>query len=358
MTAASPRLLDRRYRITNVLGESIGERYYTARHVELDIPVRIVTMELPAGAESDPRHASAAHLWALTARATLLRHPSLARVRDCFRSRRTFSIVAELAQGETLAERIGRRGRLSLRETLTYGLQLCDLLAYVSREGAVLTPLRSIAPDSLVVQDDDRIVLTDLGTSHWLRPSDVAHRSARFPYMAPEVLAGGPVDGRADVYSVAAVLYAALAGEPPAPFGLGLLPLSTLAPLAPAALCETIERALDPDPSLRYARPEDFGRALGRSVRATMPGVAALARQPRRQAASTSTARLLVSDQQPRMAMNAVNAVEAQAGGWEGARRWPRVWAQELSRVTAPRPLRRTGGRALAAISSALRLGA
>lgn len=355
MDSVSPRLLDKRYRIMRTLYENSSERHFAAQHVELDIPVRIVTLAPPAGAAS-LRDPASARLWTLAARATTLRHPSLVRVRDCFRHRQAFAAVFEWVEGETLASRISRLGGISLRETLTYGLQLCDLLTYVAGEAAALTPLLSIAPDSLVVQDDDRIILTDLGAGRWLPTRNAFPAPNRFPYVAPEVLVGAPADARADVYSVAAVLYAALAGEPPAPFGMGLLPLSALAPLAPAALCDTLERALQPDPALRYATPEHFGRALGRSVRATMPAVAALARRPRRRPTDLTVARAL-APACPSPSPSPVDA-PAHSGDRAASRRWPHVWAQELSRVTAPRPLRRTGERALAAISSALRLGA
>lgn len=351
MDSVSSRLLDKRYRITNLLHEDATERHYAARHVELDIPVCIVTLSLPSSTRSQ-YDATASRLWALAARASALRHPSLVRVRDCFRYRRTFSVVAEWVAGETLAERIVRLGGISLRETLTYGLQLCDLLTYVAREGATISPLLSVAPDSLVVQHDDRIVLADLGAGRWLNEHCPFYSPDRLPFVAPEVLVGAQADARADIYSVAAVLYAALSGEPPAPFGMGLLPLSILTPLAPAALCDTLERALQPDPADRFATPEHFGRALGRSVRATMPGVAALAKQPRRGPTGVTVARALASSPLP---LEPAATASADEPGRAGRR--PHAWARDVSRVTAPRPLRRTGERALAAISSALRLG-
>lgn len=358
MDSASTRLLDKRYRITNTLCERDYERHYVGRHVELDIPVRIVTLDLPVDDSGAPHDGAVAHIWALAARATALRHPSLVRVRDCFRSRRTFSVVAEWVEGETLAARMKRRGRLSLRETLTYGLQLCDLLAYVARQGAALMPFLNITPDTLVVQDDDRIVLTDLGTIHWLHDRDTIQVPSQLPYIAPEVRTGASANSRANIYSVAAVLFTALAGQPPA-FGPEALPLSMLAPLAPAALCDTIERALDPDPYARYAGPEDFGGALGRSVHATLPAVAALAQQPQRQPTSITVAQALApaTHQLWKGTTFAAHALTS-PGRRENARHRLHARSQVPSRVMAPRQLRRTGERALAAISYALHLGA
>lgn len=356
MDPVSTRLLDRRYRITNVLTQHSHESHYAARHVELDIPVRIITLDLSACASPAPCDASITRLWAQAACAAGLRHPSLVRVRDCFRHRSAFSIVTEEVPGETLAVRLARQGGLSLRETLTYGLQLCDLLAYVAREGAALTPLRSITPESLVIQDDSHIVLTDLGIGGLMSKGVHVYAPSRLPYLAPEILMGAAADIRADVYSIAAVLYAALAGEAPAPFGLGLLPLCALAPLAPGALGDTLERALQPDPAARFASPDDFGRALGRSVRTTMPAVAALARQQRRRPTGHTVVRTI--NAAPTQEKHPSAPAPPHTTRRPHSKRWPRAWAHEISRIPASRPLRRTGERALAALSSALRLGA
>lgn len=357
MNSVSTHLLDHRYRITRTLIQRPHERQFAARHVVLGIRVHLVAVDLPARASTSPRDASVAHLWTLAARAAVLRHPSLVRVRDCFRHARTFSVVMEEVPGETLAARLARQGRLSLRETLTYGLQLCDLLSYLAQEGVALIPLLGITPESLVIQDDDRIVLTDLGIGRWANPRKSAYAPTSFPYRAPEVLMGAEANACACVYSLAAMLHTALAGQPPKPFGPSFLPFNALAPLAPTALGDTLEQALQPDPAARYASADEFGRALASSVRATMPAVAELARQPRR-----CPTRVTVTD--------ALGAAPAQEGCVSAAvapaqtsrpplgKRWTHIWVDELSRVSARHPLRRTSERALAAISSALRLGA
>lgn len=339
-----------------MLSQRPHERRFVARHVELDIRVHIISLDLPARASASPRDASVAHLWALAAHAAVLRHPSLVRVRDCFRHARTFSVVMDAVPGETLAARLARPGGLSLRETLTYGLQLCDLLAYLAREGAALIPFLSITPDSLVIQDDDRIVLTDLGIGRWAHPRESTYAPTRFAYQAPDVLMGAAADARASVYSLAAVLYTALAGQPPAPFGSSLLPLDALAPLVPAALGDTLKRALQPDPADRFATADEFGRALARSVRATMPAVAELARQPRRRPTNMMVAHAFGATP-ARAAHESADVESAQTLRQPSAKHWTQVWADELSRVSAGHPLRRTSERAFAAISSAFRLG-
>jgi hypothetical protein len=91
-------------------------------------------------------------------------------------------------------------------------------------------------------------------------------------YMAPEVLAGKPLDPRADLYSLGCVMFVLWAGRPPfggAPFErmrarLDREPpgLRTAAPHAPAAVEELVARLLDRSPARRPRRASDVAREL------------------------------------------------------------------------------------------------
>ena len=92
-------------------------------------------------------------------------------------------------------------------------------------------------------------------------------------YMPPEQAMGRPVDARADVYALGALLYHALSGEPPydgtdvQAILVELLteppvPLATRAPSAPSDLIGIVEKAMARDPADRYADARELARDL------------------------------------------------------------------------------------------------
>jgi serine/threonine-protein kinase len=104
-------------------------------------------------------------------------------------------------------------------------------------------------------------------TGHWIGTVD---------YCSPEQLGGGPIDARADVYSLGCVLYAALTGAPP--FHRGTVPATMAAQLhdppprpsesgAPREFDRVIARALAKDPDDRYPSAGDLGRAARAAAR-------------------------------------------------------------------------------------------
>ena len=93
-------------------------------------------------------------------------------------------------------------------------------------------------------------------------------------YMPPEQARGEPVDARADVYALGALLYHVLAGEAPYRRVTGSVidhvlagppePLATLAPAAPPDLLAIVEKAMSRDPEARYPGARSMAEDLRR----------------------------------------------------------------------------------------------
>lgn len=177
---------------------------------------------------------------------------------------------------------------VSRDEGLRRVVALCDALAFLHGEGVVHLDLK---PDNVFLTTDGRVVLMDFGlatrvTAGQGRESlDVAIRGAgTVLYISPEQLRGDPLDGRADLYALGAMLYEVSAGRPPfvGPYlsvAFGHLnappvPLSDLVPGAPAPLVKLVASLLQKQPWQRPGYAADVRRALVALVGepATPPG--------------------------------------------------------------------------------------
>src|SRR3954469_15962503 len=194
-----------------------------------------------------------------------LDHPGVVTMFDAGEDARARYLVSELVHGQTV-DRLSAEGLLSDRDVLRIGLALAGALEHAHSRGVVH---RDVKPQNVIVPDAPRSAaavakLADFGVAHLAgdepltRTGDVVGTLA---YMAPEQAAGRRVDERADLYSLALVLYEALAGHNPVRagspaatarrVGTGLPPLRKARRDLPAALCLALDRPLAPDPEAR-----------------------------------------------------------------------------------------------------------
>src|SRR6185312_7147282 len=124
-----------------------------------------------------------------------------------------------------------------------------------------------------------RALITDFGVAllRSLDPvrSDACRVFGTPHYMSPEQAMGDlDIDGRSDIYSLGVLGYYMLSGELPfdgATFESlaakhiadAHVPLETLAPSAPPALCAAIERCLEKDRAQRWRSGRELAKALG-----------------------------------------------------------------------------------------------
>ncbi len=183
----------------------------------------------------------------------------------------------ELLDGETLAERVERRGPLPLGEVAAMVRVLAGVLEAAHARGIVH---RDVKPSNVVLAD--RPVLLDFGVAKLLDdtnpPLTRSQTIVGSPMtMAPEQLRGGPIDARADVYGLGVVAYFALCGRLPFrhadPAILEALVLSGEPPpvgrqtSAPLAIDGVLRRALAKDPAARPASAAAFADELEHAAR-------------------------------------------------------------------------------------------
>jgi hypothetical protein len=145
--------------------------------------------------------------------AAALSHPGIVSVFDVGRCERGMFIVMEFVPGTTLAEVSTATSPLRASDVAAVGAQVATALAHAHARGVVH---RDISPRNVMITQHSRIKVLDFGIAGAARLSGVAAASAHgtVPYAAPEVLAGGPVDHRADLYSLGVMLRELLARLP------------------------------------------------------------------------------------------------------------------------------------------------
>lgn len=147
---------------------------------------------------------------------TKLDHPNIVRVRRYFPANDTAYIVMDYVEGESLAVFLKKRGTLTPTQWRPWMEALLDGLEHVHRHDYLH---RDIKPENIVIRAaDNQPVLVDFGAARPAAADKTQHLTAvHTPRYAPieqysTTSRQGPFT---DIYSLAAVSYRALAGEPP-----------------------------------------------------------------------------------------------------------------------------------------------
>jgi serine/threonine-protein kinase len=264
----SGRALDGRYELHAVIGEGTFGRVYRGRDRRLARPVAVKVIK-PWWAE-DPEWVRSFELEAqLLAR---VNDPGIVQIFDVGHAKEGLYYVAELVDGESLADRL-RRGPLSAAEARGIAEQLCRAL---TRAHAQRVIHRDIKPANVLISARGQVKVGDFGVARLAEGSTDGAGATIVGtprYMAPEQARGGPTGPATDVYGVGIVLYEMLAGRPPftekTAVELALRHLHDAPPplphTTPKALAEIVERALAKSPEDRYPGAGAMADALARA---------------------------------------------------------------------------------------------
>jgi serine/threonine-protein kinase PknK len=182
-------------------------------------------------------------------------------------------IVMPYHPADSLAVRLRREGQVPWPEALHIGVKLCGALETAHKSG---TLHRDIKPANVLINDYGEPQLSDFGIAHIEGGYETATGffSGTIDYTAPEVMTGNAATVASDVYSLAATLYALIAGSAAHGRKSGedliaqYLRISTtrvpdMRPDGiPDAVCAAIENAMAIDPAERPQSASEFGREL------------------------------------------------------------------------------------------------
>ncbi len=287
MTTDSVRLetaLSDRYRIERQLGAGGMATVYLATDLKHDREVALKVLRPELGAVlGDERFLTEIKITAK------LDHPHILTLIDSGASNGFLYYVLPLVRGESLRDKLNKEKQLGLEEAVAITKQVASALDYAHRQGVVH---RDIKPENILIQEGEAM-LTDFGIALAVkeaggnRLTETGLSLGTPQYMSPEQATGDrQLDARSDLYSLAAVLYEMLAGEPPVtgPNAQAMIAklmterpthLRVVRASVPEAIDAAVAKALDKTPADRFATAGDFARALDLKTIATTAAIAA-----------------------------------------------------------------------------------
>jgi serine/threonine protein kinase len=217
-----------------VIGETIGHFEITARvgrggmgevfvaehtTIKTRVAIKVLHSEVSTNTHQVQRFFNEARAVAR------IHHAGIVKIFDVgFHTNQRAYLIMEYLEGETLAARIERTGRLSPRTTAELARQIANILGATHHAGIIH---RDLKPENVFLVRDreiasgERVKLLDFGIA---KLSDAVVGTAPTTagtmgtpaYMAPEQWSDSSrVDWRADVYSLGCIVYKMAAGRPP-----------------------------------------------------------------------------------------------------------------------------------------------
>jgi serine/threonine-protein kinase len=202
--------------------------------------------------------------------AARLSHPNVVAVYDSGEERGLPWIVMEHVSGRTLRELLDSQRRLSPETTAELLGPVADALDHAHHAGVVHLDVK---PENLLLTSET-VKVADFGLVRAAAQRGHGQAlAATVHYCAPEVLRGGVVDGRADVYALGVVAWECVSGRPPFEgdprqvvqqhLGGRVPPPSRAVDGIAEPFDSAVTRATDPDPTRRFLRASDFAAAIG-----------------------------------------------------------------------------------------------
>jgi eukaryotic-like serine/threonine-protein kinase len=210
--------------------------------------------------------------------AARLSHHNVVRVFDTGIDDGVCYIVMELFEGTTLESLLGDQGSLPGHEAARVMGAVLQGLAHAHREGVVH---RDVKPANVLIDRSGLVKVTDFGIAKAAFAGEdltaTGDLLGTVRYLAPEQVAGGNVDGRADLYACGVVLYESLTGRAPfeGPTHIATAtmrltkeppPPGALRPGIPRGLETVTMRALAMDRAQRYQSADEMRADLDRAA--------------------------------------------------------------------------------------------
>lgn len=316
------------YRVTGLIARGGMGDVYRATDLRLrrDVAVKVLSPDTTVDTRPVERFVHEARLTAS------LDHPNIVRLYDIGLVDGRPYFVAELLDGETLRARIGR-GALAVPDVLRIGADVGRGLGAAHAAGFVH---RDLKPENIFLTRSGTTKILDFGIATLAdgeaqregRSALSGHLLGTAGYLAPEQIRGHEIDGRADLFTLGAILFEMLTGRRAFARDHTVDTLHAILHETPAtvlelrhdvppALAALVRRLLETAPDERPDSAAD--------VVATLDDIAGLAAQPDRPSRYGTTPRHPPQIARGAIALAALAIVLATAVGWVYRRGAPSV---------------------------------
>lgn len=264
------------YRLLNEIGRGGMGVVYKARQESLNRTVAlklILAGQLASEQDLQRFHAEAEA-------AANLDHPGIVPVYEVGENSGQHYFSMGFVEGESLAERIAD-GPLPPAEAAECIAKLAQAVAFAHDRGVIH---RDLKPANVLLDASDQPKVTDFGLAKQVEGGSELTATGQVlgtpSFMPPEQASGqiNEITSRSDVYSLGAVLYAALTGRPPFQAANAidtLMQVLEREPVSPRVLNANVPqdlatvclKCLEKEPRKRYASAADVADELGRYLR-------------------------------------------------------------------------------------------
>lgn len=262
-------IFDGRYRIQRIIG--LGGMAVVFEAEDLLMHRTVAVKMLKEGVGDD---ATSAKRFINESKAvSMLSHPNIVSIYDVSVREDLKYIVMEHIRGITLKNYMSRKGKLPVREAVSFTEQILRALDHAHSKGIIH---RDIKPQNIMLLKNGMIKVADFGIAKLPSAETVTVTDKAIGtvyYISPEQASGKPIDPRSDLYSVGVMLYEMVTGTLPfsadSPVSVALMqihntprPPRALCPELPLGLQQIILRAMEKDPDRRYQSAREMLRHI------------------------------------------------------------------------------------------------
>jgi len=259
--------LFKRYLIQEVIGVGGMGSVYRARDLHFPNVVKLVAVKEMVNTAPDPlvRKTIVQNFEREANILATLNHSAIPRIYDYFSESDRSYLVLEYIHGKDLEAVISdTNGFLPEEQVLTWGILLCDVLAFLHNHKPDPIIFRDMKPSNVMVDHNGDIKLVDFGIAKTFQSGQKGTMIGTEGYSPPEQYRGEatPV---ADLYALGATLHHALSRRDPRmepPFSFAERPLRKINPAVSTEVEAVISKALEYNPEDRFDSANDMKDAL------------------------------------------------------------------------------------------------